>query len=71
MVDAGLPVLKTELHEREAFRAVFSLRQPERLDPADVANIERAIANAEAIAAEVIEILRKAKTATSTEKVMP
>lgn len=59
LVDAGVPVLKVELHEREAFRAVFSFRQPlEQLSPTDVGNLDKAMANAEAFAAEVIELLR-------------
>ncbi|MEO9150589.1 MAG: zeta toxin family protein [Burkholderiaceae bacterium] len=59
LVDAGVPVLKVELHEREAFRAVFSFRQPlEQLSPIDVGNLDKAMANAEAFAAEVIELLR-------------
>lgn len=59
LVEAGVPVLKVELHEREAFRAVFSFRQPlEQLNPADVGNLDKAMANAEAFAAEVIELLR-------------
>lgn len=60
LVDAGIPVFNTELNEREAFRAMFSFRQPlERLNPSEVANLDKAIANAEAFAKEVIETLRK------------
>ncbi len=59
LIEAGVPVLKVELHEREAFRAVFSFRQPlERLNPAEVGNLDKAIANAEAFASEVVELLR-------------
>lgn len=59
LVDAGVPVLKVELHEREAFRAVFSFRQPlAQLSPTDVGNLDKAMANAEAFAAEVIGLLR-------------
>lgn len=59
---AGVPVLKTELHEREAFRAMFSFRQTlETLDPSDVANLDKAIANATAFAREVIELLRQGR----------
>lgn len=59
LLDAGVPVLKAELHEREAFRAIFSFRQPlERLNPTEVGNLDKAIANAEAFASEVIELLR-------------
>ena len=59
LIEAGVPVLKVELHEREAFRAVFSFRQPlERLNPTEVGNLDKAIANAEAFASEVVELLR-------------
>ena len=58
--DASIPMLKTELHEREAYRAMFSFRQPlEKLDPAHVSNLDKAIANAEQLTAEVVELLRK------------
>lgn len=60
LIDAGIPVFDTELNEREAFKAMFSFRQPlEHLNVADVANLDKAIANAEAFAQEVITILRK------------
>lgn len=59
---SGIPVLNTQLHEREAFRAVFSFRQPlAKLDPTDVSNIEKAVRNVENLVAEVLELLRTAK----------
>jgi chromosome partitioning protein len=62
--EAGIAMLDTELHEREAFKALFAFNQPlSHLDPKDVSNIDKAIANAEAYAAEVIGMLR-----TSQEK---
>jgi chromosome partitioning protein len=62
--EAGIEMLDTELHEREAFKALFAFNQPlSHLDPKDVSNIDKAIANAEAYAAEVIGMLR-----TSQEK---
>lgn len=62
--DAGIPVLKAQLHEREAFRAMFSFRRTlETLDPKDVPNLDKAIANAEQIAAEIIEKLREGRAA--------
>jgi chromosome partitioning protein len=62
--EAGIEMLDTELHEREAFKALFAFNQPlSHLDPKDVSNIDKAIANAEAYAAEVIGLLR-----TSQEK---
>lgn len=62
LVGAGIPVFQTELNEREAFRAMFSFRQPlEKLSSSEVANIDKAIGNAESFAAEVIEALRATK----------
>lgn len=59
MVAAGIPVFNTELNEREAFRAMFSFRQPlAGLNSADVANLDKAVSNAEQFAQEVIEALR-------------
>ena len=58
MLDAGVPVFETELHEREAFRAIFSFRKPlDQLEKGDVANIKKAIKNAEAFASEVVAFL--------------
>lgn len=60
LVNASIPVFDTELNEREAFKAMFSFRQPlEHLSGADVANLDKAIQNAEAFANEVIVTLRK------------
>lgn len=57
--DAGIPVFDTQLHEREAYRALFSFKQPlEGLSDKDVSNIPKAIANAEAFAQEVIKKIR-------------
>lgn len=69
---AGVPVFETELHERDAFRAVFSFGQTlEKLDPREVPNIDKAIANAEAFAAEVVDRLRQTqgRAAPRREKV--
>ena len=56
---AGIPVFDTELNEREAFRAMFSFRQPlAGLSPSEVANLDKAIGNAEQFAQEVISVLR-------------
>lgn len=58
--DAGVPVFTTQLHEREAFRAIFSFQKTlEELDEKDVPNLDKAIANAEQFAVEVIERLRQ------------
>jgi hypothetical protein len=42
-IDAGIRVLETELHERDAFKAVFSFQQTlDGLNPADVPNLDKA-----------------------------
>jgi len=64
LVDAGVPMFGVQLHEREAFRAIFSFRQTlENLDPKDVSNLDKAIANAEQFTVEVIERLREKRGA--------
>lgn len=56
----GVNVLKTRLHEREAYRALFSFGGTlEALDPANVRNIPAAIENAQAFAREVVDLLRQ------------
>ncbi|WP_232493688.1 ParA family protein [Novosphingobium kaempferiae] len=68
LLDAGVPVFESQLNEREAFRAVFSFQQTlENLDPREVSNLDKAQANAEQFAAEVIERLRAARTPAAGE----
>ena len=68
LADAGVPVLQTQLHEREAYRAMFAYRQPlDQLDPSEVANLDKAIANAEAFAKEVVDTLRSLRASKSSE----
>lgn len=58
--DAGVPMFTTQLNEREAFRAMFSFRQTlENLDEREVTNLDKAIANAEQFAVEVVQRLRE------------
>jgi chromosome partitioning protein len=46
LIDAGIPVLETELNERDAFKAVFSFRQTlDGLNPKDVPNLDKAKMN--------------------------
>lgn len=67
-INAGLRgavrVFDTELHRRTAFSSLHNagggLRQ---LDPADVNGIDKAIANAQAFAAEVIDLLEEVRHA--------
>jgi chromosome partitioning protein len=47
--------METELNDREAFRAVFSFRQTlTGLDPTEVANLDKAQANVEEFALEIL-----------------
>ncbi|MBS0445115.1 MAG: ParA family protein [Proteobacteria bacterium] len=58
LMGAGVPIFDTELHEREAFRAMFSFRRTlADLNSAEVGNLEKAMANAEAFALEVVDQL--------------
>jgi chromosome partitioning protein len=58
----GINLFNTQLHEREAFKAMFSFGGTlEALDPAQVANIDKAVANAREFTAEVIELLKAAQ----------
>lgn len=67
LVESKIPVLETELNEREAFRAMFSFKRTlEQLNQAEVANLPKAIANAEAFTQEVIATLRAVKAGAST-----
>src|SRR5262249_34682958 len=46
LVAAGIPVLNTELHERDAFKAAFAFRQTlDGLSATEVSNLEKAKAN--------------------------
>lgn len=60
LAESQIPVLRTQLNEREAFRAVFSFRKRlADLDPDQVPNIERAVANVDGLVREVLDILRQ------------
>lgn len=64
LIDAGVPVMETELNDREAFRAVFSFRQPlTGLDPTEVANLDKAQANVEDFALEILRGLSSTSSA--------
>lgn len=71
LADAGVPMFTTQLHEREAFGAIFSFRQTlEELDPRDVSNLDKAIANAEHFAVEVIvQLPASRKSAAKADEV--
>jgi chromosome partitioning protein len=64
MVGAGIPLFRTDLAERAAFRSMFTFRQSlEELDSAAVNGLDKAVENADALAAEAIEALRDMRKA--------
>src|SRR5919112_2976392 len=57
---AGVPIFRTDLAERAAYRSMFTFRQSlEELDPAAVNGVDKAIENADATTGEVLEQLRR------------
>lgn len=61
MVNAGVPMFDTQMHEREAFRAIFSFGGTvEGLSPSQVSNLQAAISNARSFTSEVVARLRGA-----------
>ena len=61
---ANVPIMAAQMHEREAYRAIFSFGGTiDTLLPSQVSNLAAAAKNARAFAAEVVSILR----ATSPE----
>jgi chromosome partitioning protein len=58
-----VPAFETQMHEREAFRAIFSFGGTlESLDPTQVSNLKAAVANARTFAGEVVAMLRHSAT---------
>ena len=56
----SVPAFQTQMHERDAFRAIFSFGGTlESLDSTQVSNVAAAVGNARAFAAEVITKLRQ------------
>jgi chromosome partitioning protein len=59
LINAGIPVMETELNERDAFKAVFAFRQTlEGLNPAEVPNLDKAKGNVESLAREILTKLQ-------------
>jgi chromosome partitioning protein len=55
LVGAGIPVLETELNERDAYKAIFSFQETlDGLNAADVPNLDKAKANVEEFTREVL-----------------
>jgi chromosome partitioning protein len=66
----GVPAFQTQMHERDAFRALFSFGGTlESLDPMQVSNVEAAVSNARAFAGEVIAKLRQERPQTKAAEV--
>jgi chromosome partitioning protein len=60
----GVQALGVHMHEREAFRAIFSFGGTlESLNPKVVSNLAAAVTNARALVAEVVSLLRAAPSA--------
>jgi chromosome partitioning protein len=60
MIEADIPVLETELNERDAFKAVFAFRQTlDQLNPSEVPNLDKAKLNVWALAHEILERLKR------------
>jgi chromosome partitioning protein len=55
----GVPAFTVHMHERDAYKAIFSFGGTlQKLNPKLVPNLDGAISNARALAAEVIDLLR-------------
>ena len=68
LIDAGIPVLETELNERDAFRAVFSFQQTlDGLNPAEVPNLDKAKLNVWEFVTDVVERLKAVEEGASRE----
>lgn len=60
MIEAGIPVLETELNERDAFKAVFAFRQTlDQLNASEVPNLDKAKLNVWQLAEEILERLKR------------
>lgn len=58
----NIRAFQTQLHEREAYRAIFSFGGTlEGLDASQVGNLDKAVANARAYAAEVVSMFNEAE----------
>jgi|SRR5271165_2115003 len=69
-VNHGVPAFQIQMHERDAFRAIFSFGGTlESLDPTQVGNVNAAVSNARAFAAEVIAKLREEASQTTAAEV--
>ncbi|MFT3998065.1 MAG: ParA family protein, partial [Asticcacaulis sp.] len=64
----GIRLFDTQLHEREAFKAMFSFGGAlETLDPNQVSNVDKAIANARAFVSEAVDLLKNPEQSAPRE----
>jgi chromosome partitioning protein len=64
LAGAGVPMLRTDLAERAAYRSMFTFRQSlEELDPTAVNGVDKAIENADALVGEILENMRDTRKA--------
>ncbi len=68
--DNNVRVLETQIHERDAYRAIFAFGGTlSGLDPAQVTNIPAAVKNARAFAAEIVALLKAPSASDVTAEV--
>jgi chromosome partitioning protein len=66
----GLTIFDVQLHERDAFRAIFAFGGTlSELPLSDVSNIPAAISNARAFAGEVVALLKRGKPSEQRREV--
>ena len=66
LIDAGIPMLRNRLHERQAYKAIFVRRLSiEELD-ASISGLDAAKENAERLATEVVELITAARKSEET-----
>jgi len=63
VANAGIPVFKTELNERDAYKAILLFQQTlDGLDPREVPNLDKAKNNVAQLAYEIIERMMEHRT---------
>jgi chromosome partitioning protein len=68
MIEAGIPVLETELNERDAYKAVFAFQQTlDGLNASEVPNLDKAKRNVWELAHEVLERLKTEQGARNND----
>ncbi len=57
LAESGIPIMRSRLHERQAFKAIFVRKLSLQELDSSVSGLEAAIENAESIASETVELL--------------